>query len=195
MNTNQTLNKVRTLLGIEVKLEQMKLDNGAILEAEVFEVGAEVFVVADEERVAVPVGEYQVEDGSTIVVLEEGVIGEIKEAGAEEEAPVEDEASVEEEVVEEDLSTETATPKKVVESISKETFFSEIEKLRNEINELKLAKVEVKEVEEVSVELSSDEVEGISHNPENETSKKELNLYSQKGKNNTINRIFNKLNK
>ena len=195
MNTKETLNKVRTLLGIEVKLEQMKLDNGAILEAEVFEVGAEIFVVADEERVAVPVGEYQVEDGSIIVVAEEGVIGEIKEAGAEEEVPVEDEAPVEEEVVEEDLSTETATPKKVVESISKETFFSEIEKLRNEINELKLAKVEVKEVEEVSVELSSDEVEGISHNPENETSKKELNLYSQKGKNNTINRIFNKLNK
>ena len=26
------------------------------------------------------------------------------------------------------------------------------------------------------------------------SSKKELNLYSQKGKNNTINRIFNKLN-
>ena len=195
MNTKETLNKVRTLLGIEVKLEQMKLDNGAILEAEVFEVGAEIFVVADEERVAVPVGEYQVEDGSIIVVAEEGVIGEIKEAGAEEEAPAEDEAPVEEEVVEEDLSTETATPKKVVESISKETFFSEIKKLRNEINELKLAKVEVKEVEEVSVELSVDEVEGISHNPENETSKKELNLYSQKGKNNTINRIFNKLNK
>jgi hypothetical protein len=193
MNTNQTLNKVRTLLGIEVKLEQMKLDNGAILEAEVFEVGAEIFVVADEERVAVPVGEYVAEDGSTIVVLEEGVIGEIKEAGEEEEAPVEDEAPVEEEVVEEDLSTETATPKKVVESISKETFFSEIEKLRNEINELKLSKVEV-ELSTEKVELSVDEVEGISHNPENETSKKELNLYSQKGKNNTINRIFNKLN-
>ena len=193
MNTKETLNKVRTLLGIEVKLEQMKLDNGAILEAEVFEVGAEIFVVADEERVAVPVGEYVAEDGSTIVVLEEGVIGEIKEAGAEEEAPAEDEAPVEEEVVEEDLSAETATPKKVVESISKETFFSEIEKLRNEINELKLSKVE-EIVEEVSVELSVDEVEGISHNPENETSKKELNLYSQKGKNNTINRIFNKLN-
>ena len=174
MNTKETLNKVRTLLGIEVKLEQMKLDNGAILEAEVFEVGAEIFVVADTELVALPIGEYISEDGSTIVVLEEGVIGEIKEAG--EEAPAEEEAPVEEEVV---------------ESISKETFFSEIEKLRNEINELKLSK----EVEEVSVELSVDEVEGISHNPENETSKKELNLYSQKGKNNTINRIFNKLNK
>ena len=189
MNTKETLNKVRTLLGIEVKLEQMKLDNGAILEAEVFEVGAEIFVVADDERVALPIGEYIAEDGSTIVVLEEGVIGEIKEAGAEEEAPAEDEAPVEEEVVEEDLS-ETATPKKVVESISKETFFSEIEKLRNEINELKLSKVE----EEVSVELSVDEVEGISHNPENVADKKNLSLFAQKGKNTIQSRIFNKIN-
>ena len=198
MNTNQTLNKVRTLLGIEVKLEQMKLDNGAILEAESFEAGAEIFVVADEERVAVPVGEYESE-GKMIVIEEEGIIAEIKEAQAEEEeAPVEEEAKSEE-VEEEELSTETASPKKVVKSITEEMFFSEIEKLRNEINELKLAKVEVEEVEkveEVSVELSAEpEVEGISHNPENLTEKKELNLYSQKGKNNTINRIFNTLNK
>jgi hypothetical protein len=195
MNTNQTLNKVRTLLGIEVKLEQMKLDNGAILEAESFEAGAEIFVVADEERVAVPVGEYESE-GKMIVIEEEGIIAEIKEAQAEEEeAPVEEEAKSEE-VEEEELSNETTSPKKIVKSITEEMFFSEIEKLRNEINELKLAKVEVKEVEEVSVELSAEpEVEGISHNPENLTEKKELNLYSQKGKNNTINRIFNTLNK
>ena len=198
MNTNQTLNKVRTLLGIEVKLEQMKLDNGAILEAEAFEAGAEIFVVADEERVAVPVGEYEA-DGKIIVIEEEGIISEIKEAGAEEEAPEEEvveEEAKSEEVEEEELSTETASPKKIVKSITEEMFFSEIEKLRNEINELKLAKVEVKEVEEVSVELYAEtEVEGISHNPENLTEKKELNLYSQKGRNNTINRIFNTLNK
>ena len=198
MNTNQTLNKVRTLLGIEVKLEQMKLDNGAVLEAEAFEVGAEIFVVADEERVAVPVGEYEA-DGKIIIIEEEGIISEIKEAGAEEEAPEEEvveEEAKSEEVEEEELSTETASPKKIVKSITEEMFFSEIEKLRNEINELKLAKVEVEEVEEVSVELSAEpEVEGISHNPENVSAKKELNLYSQKGKNNTINRIFNTLNK
>lgn len=197
MNTNQTLNKVRTLLGIEVKLEQMKLDNGAVLEAEAFEVGAEIFVVADEERVAVPVGEYEAE-GMVIVIEEEGIIAEVKEAEAEEEAPAEEvveEEAKSEEVEEEELSTETATPKKVVKSITEEMFFSEIEKLRTEINELKLSNVEVKEVEEVSVELSSDEVEGISHNPENVSEKKELNLYSQKGKNNTMSRIFNKLNK
>jgi len=203
MNTDRTLlNKARVLLGLEVKLEQMKLDNGAILEAEVFEAGAEIFVVADDERVAVPVGEYEVE-GKTIIVSEEGIIGEIKEAGAEEEAPAETEA---EEVEEEELSTETASPKKIVKSISEEMFFSEIEKLRTEINELKLSKTEVvaeevqvelsEEVKEDKVELSAEEVEGITHTPENLSNKKELNLYSQKGnKNTTRNRIFNKINK
>lgn len=202
MNTDRTLlNKARVLLGLEVKLEQMKLDNGAILEAEVFEAGAEIFVVADDERVAVPVGEYEVEGGMIIVVSEEGIIGEIKEASAEEEAPAETEA---EEVEEEELSTETASPKKIVKSISEEMFFSEIEKLRTEINELKLSKtevvaeevVELSEVKEDKVELSTEEVEGITHTPENLSDKKELNLYSQKGnKNTTRNRIFNKLNK
>ena len=188
MNAKEKLRKVKTLLGLEVKLEQMKLDNGAIFEAEVFEAGAEVFVIADEEKVAVPVGEYQTEDGKVIVVSEEGIIAEIKEASAEEEAPAE------EEVVEEEMSEETASPKKIVKSVSEEQFFSAIEELRNEINALKLAKVEVKEVEEVSVELS-EEVEGITHTPENEVNKKELNLYSQKGKNNVLNNIFNRINK
>ena len=193
MNTNQTLNKVRTLLGIEVKLEQMKLDNGAIFEAEVFEAGAEVFVVADDERVAVPVGEYETEDGKIIVVSEEGVIAEIKDAVAEE-APAEE---APEEVVEEEMAQETASPKKIVKSISEEQFFSAIEELKKEIEALKLSsqKVEVEEVKaEVSVELS-EEVEGITHTPENEVNKKELHLYSQKGKNNVLNNIFNRINR
>ena len=204
MNTKDTLNKVRAVLGIEVKLEQMKLDNGAILEAEKFEAGAEIFVVADEERVAVPVGEYETEDGMMIIVSEEGIIAEIKEAEAKEEEAVEETEA--EEVVEEELATETASPKKIVKSISEEMFFSEIEKLRTEINELKLSKTEVvaeevvvelsEEVKEEKVELSAEEVEGISHNPENVSDKKELNLYSQKGNKNTLrSRIFNKINK
>jgi hypothetical protein len=194
MNTNQTLNKVRTLLGIEVKLEQMKLDNGAIFEAEVFEAGAEVFVVADDERVAVPVGEYETEDGKIIVVSEEGVIAEIKDAEAEEEAPAEE---VSEEVVEEEMSEETASPKKIVKSISEEQFFSAIEELKKEIEALKLSSQEVV-VEEVKAEVSvelSEEVEGITHTPENEVNKKELHLYSQKGKNNVLNNIFNRINR
>lgn len=192
MNTKETLNKVRTLLGIEVKLEQMTLDSGAVFEAESFEAGQEVFVVSDEERVAVPVGEYSTEDGKVIVVSEEGLIAEVKEAEAEEAPAEETEAEKEEE-----LAEAPATPKKVVKSISEEMFFSEIEKLRNEINELKLSKTEVveEEVVEEKVELSTDEVEGITHNPEKLSENKELNLYSQKGGNSTLNRIFNKINK
>ena len=184
------LNKARVVLGMAIKLEQMTLENGAVLEAEVFEAGAEIFVVAEDERVPVPVGEYESE-GKTIVVAEQGVIGEIKEAGAAEEAPATEEVAEEEE-----LESEAASPKKIVKSISEEMFFSEIEKLRNEINELKLSKVEeVVELstEEVEVELST-EVEGISHNPERATESKALNLFAQKGQNTIQNRIFNKIN-
>ena len=182
MNTKETLNKVRTLLGIEVKFETMTLENGAVLEAEAFEIGAELFVVADEERVPVPVGEYLTADGMAILVSEEGIIADIKKV---EDAPAEEETPVEEV---EEVEAEKTTPKKIVESVSTETFFAEIEKLRNEITELKteLSKTELSEVKE--------DVEGISHNPENKSEKKELNLSSKKGKNTTINRIYNKLN-
>ena len=189
MNTeNRILNKVKTLLGMEVKLEQMKLDNGAVIEADAFEVGAEVFVVAEDERVALPIGEYTTEDGVMMVISEEGIIGEIKEAGSEEEAP-----AAEAPVEEEELTTEKTNPKKIVKSISEEMFFSEIEKLRDEIKGLKLSKVD--EVEKV-VELSkTDEVKGITHNPENSTEKKQLHLYAQRAKNTIQNRVYKTINK
>ena len=183
------MNKVRILLGLEVKLEKMELVNGAVLESETFEVGAEVF----DERVAVPVGTYEMKDGMTMVVAEEGIIESITEGNAEEEeaAPTEAEAPAEEE---EELSTETAQPKKIVKSISEEMFFSEIDKLKEEIKELKLSSEKPKE-ETVEVELSAEEVEGISHNPEKGSAKKELQLHSQKAKNTLQNRIFNTINK
>ena len=187
------MNKVRTLLGLEVKLEKMELVNGAVLEAEVFEIGAEVFVIADEERVAVPVGTYEMKDGMTMVVAEEGIIESITEGDVkeEEEAPVEAEKPAEEE---EELSSDKPSPKKVVKSISEEMFFSEIDKLKEEIKGLKLSKEEPKEA--VEVELSAEpEVEGISHNPENASSKKELHLHAQRAKNTIQNRIFNTINK
>ena len=184
MNTEKRIiNKVKTLLGIEVKLEQMKLDNGAVLEAEAFEVDAEVFVVAEDERVPVPVGEYQMEDGKILKVVEEGIIAEIADAPSEE-APSE-EAPVEEE----ELEKEATAPKKIVKSISEEMFFSEIEKLRAEISELKLSK-EVKEVTELS-----NQVKEITHNPEKATNKRELHLYGQKANNSLQDRIFKTINK
>jgi hypothetical protein len=168
MNEKSILNKVRTLLGLEVKLETMRLSDGvSMLEAEMFEAGQPVFILTeDEQRIPVPVGEYELEDMRILVVIEEGVIAEVREA-----AEVEEEVEVEAPAVEEEVeaATETATPKKVIESIVKESFFSEIEALKKENEELKakLSAQTPEVAEEVApVELSEDP-KPISFNPEN----------------------------
>ena len=137
---------------MEVNLAQMKLKDGVtVIESEMFEAEQAVFIVNGEEKVPVPVGEYELEDGMILVVAVEGVIAEIKEMVIEEEAP---EAEVEVEV---EAQAETATPKRIVESVSKEMFFAEIEKLQAQIAELK----------SVKQELSSDVVvEPLTHSPE-----------------------------
>ena len=52
--------------------------------AEMMEVGADVFVVNGEDRAPLPVGEYPLEDGTILVVAEEGKIAEVKEMAEEE---------------------------------------------------------------------------------------------------------------
>ena len=91
------LNQVKTLLGVEVKLEQMKLENGTVLEADAFSEGNEIFIVTEDERVALPVGEYVLEGGQVLVIEEEGIIKEMKSADEEaKEEEVEVEAEEEE---------------------------------------------------------------------------------------------------
>jgi hypothetical protein len=167
MNEKTILNKVRTLLGMEVKLETMLLSDGvSMLEADVFEAGQPVFILTeDEQRIPVPVGEYELEDMRILVVIEEGVIAEVREAAEVEEEVVEETPAVEEEV---EATTETATPKKTIESIVKESFFSEIEALKKENEELK-AQIALSTVaaEEVAPVELSEEPKPISFNPEN----------------------------
>jgi hypothetical protein len=125
-----------------------------------------VFILTeDEQRIPVPVGEYELEDMRILVVIEEGVIAEIREAAEVEEEVVEETPAVEEEV---EATTETATPKKTIESIVKESFFSEIELLKKENEELK-AQIALSTVaaEEVAPVELSEEPKPISFNPEN----------------------------
>ena len=197
------LNKVRELLGMEIKLEQRKLEDGVtIIEADAFEAEAEVVIITeDEQRIPLPIGEYKMEDGMILVIAEEGIIAEIKEEAAEEEV-IEEEAEKEYEEKEEEMATEEAKPvKKVVESVSKETYFTEIEALKKENEELKseiekLSKVE--EVVEEKTELSTEEldpaVKPISFNPENKQEKERI-LYAQNRTETTLDRIYRKLNK
>jgi hypothetical protein len=190
---NSLINQIKTLLGMEVKLETMKLSDGVtVLEAEMFEAGNEVFVVTeDEQKIALPIGEYEMEDGRILVVVEEGVISEIKEKEEEEEEMPEEEAPIEEEAKkEQEMETSKAAPKKIVESMIKESFFSEIEALKNENNELKTELSKLKEAKEV--ELS--EVKPISFNPENENTNESIKLSSKRTRT-TMDSILEKLNK
>lgn len=198
------INQIKELLGMEVKLGTMKLSDGVtVLEAEMFEAGAEVFIVAEDQKIALPVGEYELEDSRILVVIEEGIIAEIKEMEAEEEMPMEEpQAEVEVEV-----EAEAEAPKeikKTVESIVKETFFSEMEALKIENEELK-AKLEMfskvepttevateETTEEIKIEL--EEVSPITFNPEN-VNKSETFKYATKRTRSTMDAILEKLNK
>jgi hypothetical protein len=189
---NSLINQIKTLLGMEVKLEQMKLMDGVtVLEADMFEAGNEIFVVTeDEQKIPVPVGEYEMEDGRMLIVVEEGIISEVKEKVEEEEVEVEE--PIEEEAKkEQEMETAKSNPKKVVESTIKESFFSEIEALKKENEMLKAELSKLNEVKEVEL---SEEVKPISFNPENEN-KVEMFKYATKRQRTIMDSVLNKLNK
>lgn len=175
------LNEIKTLLGMQVELAQMKLMDGVtVIEAEAFEPEMPIFIVNGEERVALPVGEYQLDNGMMLIVEVEGIISEVKEMKEEEEVSVE--VEVEQPEMEQEMSTEPQ-PKKVVESITKEMFFSALEELKKEIDSLKASKTEL-----------SAEPQPLTYSPEEEVAKN-VNLYSQKRPMTTLDSVLSKLNK
>ena len=223
MENRTILNKVRELLGMEVKLEQRKLEDGVtIVEADSFEPGEEIMIVTeDEQMIPLPVGDYKMEDGQILVVSDEGIIAEIKEAEEEEEVVEEEAKSEEKEEAgyddKEEEMAEAKPIKKTVESIVKETFFAEIENLKKENAELKAkiqelssdkvteevteeptneAEVSEPVAEKEEVELSSDEPadKPISYNPEN-VQKQEKYVFGKNRPRNIMDRVYEKLNK
>jgi len=222
MNNRTILNKVKELLGMEVKLEQRKLEDGVtVIEADEFAPDNEVMIVTeDEQMIPLPVGEYVMEGGEQVlVVTEEGLISEIKAKEEEvEEEVVEEEAKKDYEEKEEEMAEESRPIKKTVESIVKETFFTEIENLKKENAELKAKletlssdentneEVEVTteevtnetvEVEEVAeVELSSEEpaAKPISYNPENEEKTEKFNFAKNRPRN-IMDTVLKRINK
>lgn len=181
------LNSIKQVLGMEVKLEQQTLENGTIIEAESFEVGQEVFIITDDEKVAVPAGEYQLEDGR-ILVVNEG--GEIAEIGAKEEEEVE---AKDEEKQEMEYATkeELAEVKEMIEEIKAMLEPKEEEKLSEEVEQVEVV-AEV--VEQVKEELSQPAVEPLTHNPEANAKRKVEFKYAKNRKASVLDRVLNKLN-
>ena len=198
MDYKLTKNKAKVFLGIEVKLAQMKLEDGiTVIEAEAFEPEFSVGIVQEGGIVPMPVGEYVLEDGKILVVAVEGIIAEIKEAAspeAEAEAP---------EVV---VNAEEAKPKRVVESVSKETFFSkeDVEAVKDELTQSFEAKLSALQSEIDSLkgdkhglETKLSEVEAgaepIVSNPEPKENKNQF-LYGQNRPATLLDSVLSKLN-
>lgn len=198
MKANNILNRILAELSSirEVKFEQMTLENGAVLEAEVFEAGNEVFVISGEDRVPAPVGEHLLSDGRVLVVAEEGLIAEIKEAAAaEEEASVEIEveASAEEpaetELAEVEVKEEAPAVAAIVEKVLEEIAMmrEEMKAIREEMGGY--AKKE--EMAAVKAELSAEPAaKPIKHNPET----KQANKVEFKRPAKSLDRVLARLN-
>jgi hypothetical protein len=194
MKPSEMLNQVKTLLGVEVKLEQMKLENGTVLEADKFEAGNEIFIVTEDEKVALPVGEYVLEDGQTLVIEEEGIIKEMKSENEEaEEVEVEVEAK-EEEKEEMGYATkeELAEVKSMIEEIK--AMLEPKEEMSEEVKQ-ELSSDVVNEIpEEVKQELSEPAAEPINTNAEVSKTQVKFNIASKR-KMSTLDRVMNKINK
>ena len=153
----------------EVKLESMKLENGTVIEAEAFEPNQEVFIVTEDERIALPIGEYEMEDGRILVVAEEGVIAEMRDAKEEEMAYA----------TKEELTAAMDELKGMIDEIK-----SMMSPKEEEMSE---------EVVEEQVEMSTDEpaAKPIKHNPETKTA--EMHKFAKGARKDTLSRIFDKL--
>lgn len=142
----------------EVKLATETLDNGTVIEAEAFEPEQAVFIVNEDERVPLPVGEYVLANGQVLTVSEEGMIASIGDAV--EEAEPEVEAEVEtvtmemfnelKEKVEQMLSKEVEASDEADLELSKEKEkVIELQKVIDETPDaktIKIPKVELKQV-------------------------------------------------
>jgi hypothetical protein len=193
MKANNILNRILAELASvrEVKFEQMTLENGAVLEAEVFEAGNEVFVISGDDRIPAPVGEHLLSDGRILVISEEGMIAEIKEAAAPE-AEVEVEVETPEVELAEVEVTEEAPVADVAEAIAK--VIEEVAAMREEMKAMReemgsYAKKE--EMAAVKAELSAaPAAKPIKHNPET----KQVNKVEFNRPQKAIDRVLARLN-
>ena len=184
---------------VKVEMATMNLAGGVVVEAESFEAGENVFLLGEDgEKVAAPVGEHELEDGRILVIVEEGVIAEIREAGSEEE-PV-----AEEEVASEEMAEEMAY-------VSKEEFTAAIDEIKEmiaammpkeeqsaeEVTEEVTEEVQMSEEtteEVVEVEMSAEDVPAAKKVTAAPVEKKQdMVQFSKKAGGNTLSRVMSKL--
>jgi len=162
------------------KFEDVSLLDGTVIMVEpALEVGAAVVAMDEEIPVPLPVGEYELNDGRILVVVEAGVIDAINEA------------TIEEEVIEEELNEEVKTEstdkereaRRVIESIVTEKVFALEEKFKKQIEDLTTA---LSEEKKERVEFSKESLELISkigNEPKEEPKQKQFKAFGKKSNN------------
>ena len=210
MKSNNVIEKIKDVLNLneEVKLEQTKLENGTVIEFDSLEEGNEVFIVSDEEKIAMPVGEYILEDSRLLVVEEEGVIADVREVS--DEVPAE-ETETESEEVEEELKEEEdyADEVDVADWKGMEIRIKNLEDAIADIKSEEGLKEELSAIEmgnnltvelsqeipvEVQAELSEPSAEPIVSNPESFKAISKFKIASNR-KANTMDRVLANFNK
>ena len=190
MKATEILKNIKTFLGeetlekVKVELAQAKLENGTIVESESFKAGDEIFIITDDEKVAMPVGEYMMEDGKLLVIEEEGIIADYRVV-SEDVPQKEDQIEEKEELDEEAAVYDWAGMEKRIKNLE-----DAIADLKSKMGEKEdFEKVEDKVKQELS---ETPAAEPISHNPEMED--KKINLkYAQNRKQTSLDRVLSKM--
>ena len=174
MKATEVLKQVKSILGVElsdIQLAELKLENGTVLEAEVFESGKEVFIKTEDENVALPVGEYELEDSRLLVVEEEGVIKEIKAQDEEKEEDKEEMRYVTREEFRKEMDELKDMVEKMMKPKDKEEMSSDLQE-QVSLAVTEVLESETKEKEDLKKELSKPAAEPLKHSPEQEKSSK-----------------------
>ncbi len=195
-NPIEMLKEIKNLLGVELSeevktesqviLAQLKLENGTVLESTEFKNGNDVFILTEDEKVALPKGEYQLEDGRTLEVLNDGVINSVEVKA--EEAPEETPEEVEEEL------DESKYPTKEEFDALKEMVMSMKEEMGAYGDKDEDKKMEEEdEMSELKQELSKPAANPIKHNPEASVENKKKVLFAQNRNVTTLDKVLNKI--
>ena len=191
MKASEIVESIKEVLGMElaevkVELEERELDNGTKITADKFEEGESVFILTEsgdeKSKIALPVGNYEINDGTVLIVSEEGKIGELREPS--DEVPQKEEAGEEkEEMKEEEEMDEEADVadwkgmEKRIQNLEDAIADLKANKLNDNeemySKEKKDEKVEASKVDSNKLDLSA---EPISHNPEKEVKKERVKL-------------------
>ena len=184
MEAKEIINKIKGIVGIElsadkepvkVELMESKLDNGTVITYDELKEGSPVFIVSEDENIALPVGRYE-HDGKILVVEEDGVIARIQDG----EVDVDVEVEVEEDMA--DVGDWEGMEKR-------------IQNLEDAVSSLKTDHENMSKIEVPKETLSAIEVEAepIYHSPETKADTK-VQFKETKNPDSILNRYDDKTN-